>query len=146
MMNHITSRRPREQQAQEKFEPVPTQTRSLKVGESLIVDGVKLVTREEDATLSNIALGETLLDEGPLPTTIFTTTMIEMPIVTELPKDMLGSRHLEVELKRSDSQIIHRIFKGCQDGPIPARLKNGRFIETYADVIRLFLEKAGGEA
>jgi hypothetical protein len=152
-MNHITSRRTREP---EKFEPVPGQclhkdndgvhTRTLKLGESLIIDGVKVVTRQEDIDAETAyntmddSGGE--LDIKP----VFTTTMIEMPIVQELPKGVYGNMHIDMQLTRPEAQTMHRIFKGCQDGPNPARLKKGtgRFVGTYADVVRLWLEKAGG--
>ena len=75
---------------------------------------------------------------------IFTTTMIEMPIVEELPPGILGSQHLEVQLGRFEAQTLRRLLMGATDCPKPVRLKNGRFVQNSADVVRLFLEKAGG--
>lgn len=72
-----------------------------------------------------------------------TTVMLEMPIVSELPPGVLGTQHVELQLTRTEAQTARRLFDGAQTGPNPARLKNGRFVQSTADVFRLFLERAG---
>lgn len=143
---------------QEQFVPfVSTQresiTRQLRPGQAVFVDGKEVVRREMGLPEENIDAEPGSLHplrELPNGATyqhcfgVFTTTMIELPIVEELPPHLSIARHVNMQLSRAEGVILRRLLIGAQDGPQPLRLKGGRFIQNSADVFRLLLERAGG--
>lgn len=64
--------------------------------------------------------------------------------IAEVDENAYRPQHVDVSLNALQGDALKRVRQALQSGGI--QLKNGRFVQTAADAVRLILERIGEEA
>jgi hypothetical protein len=77
-------------------------------------------------------------EEEPIESRV-TTGSCRVPMVRQIEEKNFVSRKVEARLTHEQSRTLKKILTGCQERAV--RMKNGKFVQSKADAIRLILER-----